>query len=97
MYIIKLRAQHRWKRSNNKCKEAVCDFPGCKWRAYASWFRKDDAFSLKLTGKDQNCPCTAQNCSATASWIAKGFVGKLRMNSHIDVKLLQKEVKMHMG
>ncbi|CAN0928547.1 hypothetical protein LINGRAHAP2_LOCUS36562 [Linum grandiflorum] len=61
MYNIKYGSQIRWKRSNRKCKEAVCDFPGCKWRAYASWFRKDEAFALKGVGKEHNCPRFTHN------------------------------------
>ncbi|CAN1221848.1 hypothetical protein LINGRAPRIM_LOCUS415 [Linum grandiflorum] len=93
MYSIAVGYEINWKRSNKVNKEAVCKVPGCKWRVFASWFGRNEAFTVKGVGQPHNCPRAMINRSATASWIAKNFIGKFRIYPNMEPEQILQEVK----
>ncbi|CAN1221849.1 hypothetical protein LINGRAPRIM_LOCUS415 [Linum grandiflorum] len=63
------------------------------WRVFASWFGRNEAFTVKGVGQPHNCPRAMINRSATASWIAKNFIGKFRIYPNMEPEQILQEVK----
>ncbi|CAN0884115.1 hypothetical protein LINGRAHAP2_LOCUS14748 [Linum grandiflorum] len=81
--------------SPQQFKEAVVMY-NIKYGSQIRW-KRSNRKCKEGVGKEHNCPRFTHNRGATASWIAKRFVGSFRMNPHMDVELLQKDVKKTYG
>ncbi|CAN1130547.1 hypothetical protein LINPERHAP2_LOCUS5884 [Linum perenne] len=96
-YAISVGAAIKWPRSSNQIKEAVCANPGCKWRVYASWFGRNEAFIIKAVGEQHTCPRPDTNSSATHKWIAKRYLCRFKIDPELNTKNLVKEMYQTYG
>ncbi|CAN1184865.1 hypothetical protein LINPERHAP2_LOCUS37210 [Linum perenne] len=96
-YSIAVGADINWVRSSRKCKEAVCSEPECKWRVYASWWNKDEAYIIKAVGSPQTCGRTQRIKGATAKWIAQRYMGRFRIDPELNTRHLVKEIGLTYG
>ncbi|CAN1130549.1 hypothetical protein LINPERHAP2_LOCUS5884 [Linum perenne] len=76
---------------------AVCANPGCKWRVYASWFGRNEAFIIKAVGEQHTCPRPDTNSSATHKWIAKRYLCRFKIDPELNTKNLVKEMYQTYG
>ncbi|CAN1134948.1 hypothetical protein LINPERHAP2_LOCUS8579 [Linum perenne] len=96
-YAISVGAAIKWPRSSNQIKEAVCANPGCKWRVYASWFGRNEAFIIKAVGEQHTCPRPETNSSATHKWIAKRYLCRFKIDPELNTKNLVTEMYQTYG
>ncbi|CAN1193814.1 hypothetical protein LINPERHAP2_LOCUS42193 [Linum perenne] len=96
-FTIAVGAEVRWLRSNQKNKEAVCVVEGCKWRVYASWFGRNEAYLVKAVGLPHNCPRAIENKSANAKWIVSKYYNRFKINPDMNTKNLAREIKQTHG
>ncbi|CAN1184738.1 hypothetical protein LINPERHAP2_LOCUS37152 [Linum perenne] len=91
-YSISVGADIKWPRSNQQNKEAICAEQGCKWRVYASWFGRDEAFVIKAVGEPHTCPRPPTNRSANSKWIARRFLSRFKIDPEYNSKHLVREM-----
>ncbi|CAN1184737.1 hypothetical protein LINPERHAP2_LOCUS37152 [Linum perenne] len=65
---------------------------GCKWRVYASWFGRDEAFVIKAVGEPHTCPRPPTNRSANSKWIARRFLSRFKIDPEYNSKHLVREM-----
>ncbi|CAN0857971.1 hypothetical protein LINGRAHAP2_LOCUS7019 [Linum grandiflorum] len=92
-FTIAVGADIKWKRANKVCREAVCTFPGCKLRVYASWFGRNVAFVVKAVGDAHTYPRTMHIRHATVKWIAKHYLTRFKRYPELDTMKLAQEIK----
>ncbi|CAN1136106.1 hypothetical protein LINPERHAP2_LOCUS9258 [Linum perenne] len=91
-FTIAVGAEIKWVRSNRKNKEAACLKEGCKWRVYASWYGRNEAYIVKAVGLPHNCPRPDRNRSATAKWILSKYFNRFRIDPDLKTKHLVREI-----
>ncbi|CAN1184867.1 hypothetical protein LINPERHAP2_LOCUS37210 [Linum perenne] len=69
----------------------------CKWRVYASWWNKDEAYIIKAVGSPQTCGRTQRIKGATAKWIAQRYMGRFRIDPELNTRHLVKEIGLTYG
>ncbi|CAN1136104.1 hypothetical protein LINPERHAP2_LOCUS9258 [Linum perenne] len=68
------------------------DSEGCKWRVYASWYGRNEAYIVKAVGLPHNCPRPDRNRSATAKWILSKYFNRFRIDPDLKTKHLVREI-----
>ncbi|CAN1141254.1 hypothetical protein LINPERHAP2_LOCUS12375, partial [Linum perenne] len=65
---------------------------GCKWRFYASWFGRNEAYLVKLVGLPHNYPRARRNRSANAKWIVSKYYNRFKNDPDLNTKNLAREI-----
>ncbi|CAN0840065.1 hypothetical protein LINGRAHAP2_LOCUS2730 [Linum grandiflorum] len=96
-YSIATGTSVKWVRSNAFSKEAICEYDGCKWRVYASWWGRNEAFIIKAVGEPHSCPRRMRVRGANARWVARQYYNSFKMNPDLNTTALCAEIKATHG
>ncbi|CAL1390237.1 unnamed protein product [Linum trigynum] len=84
----------RWLRSNPTRREVRCKDPNCKWKLYASWFRRNKCFMIRKVGLDHSCARSLRVNQITANWIASDMLERFRINPTWAPDQIMAEIKL---
>ncbi|CAL1400582.1 unnamed protein product [Linum trigynum] len=84
----------RWIRVEKSRREVKCKDKNCKWRVYASWFRRNQSFMVRKTGLPHSCARQLRVNQVTAHWIAQDMLERFRINPEWAPTQIMAEVKL---
>ncbi|CAL1371662.1 unnamed protein product [Linum trigynum] len=84
----------RWKRSEKDRKEVICKDQRCKWKVYASWFRRNHIFMVRKVGQLHSCNRNLRVNQVTAKWIASDMLDRFRINPEWSPDQIMAEIKL---
>ncbi|CAL1371009.1 unnamed protein product [Linum trigynum] len=94
LHSVKAGACLRWVRSEPSRREVRCKDSRCKWRVYASWFRKNQSFMVRKVGLNHSCARNLRVNQAIVAWIAAYMLERFRINSEWAPGQIMDEVKL---